>query len=74
MVKSIDNAFDHMELCFVNRRTIAVKVSLFFQEITFITEFPSSNILLSAFLTGGKWGFQVAKLLFATLISNPDQQ
>ena len=40
MVKGIDNAFDHIELCFVLSRTIiSLKISLFFQEITFITEF-----------------------------------
>ena len=39
---------------------------LSFQEITFITEFPGSKFLLPTFLTGGKWDFQVANLLFAT--------
>ena len=46
-----------------------MKIGLFFQEITFITEFPGSNFLLPTFLIGGKWDFQVADLLL--LISNP---
>ena len=32
-------------------------------------KFPGNTCLLSTFLTGGKWDFQVAKLLL--LISNP---
>ena len=40
---------------------------LFFQEITFITEFPCGNILLPMFLTGGKCDFQVGNLLLATV-------
>ena len=72
MVKGIDNAFDHIELCFVLlSRIILVKICLFFREITFITEFPDSNFLLPRFLTGGKWDFQVANLLLATVNFNP---
>ena len=56
MVKCIDNAFDHIEL--KNRRIISVLIGLFFQEITFITEFPGSNFLLPTFLTGDKWDFR----------------
>ena len=71
MVKGIDNAFDHMELSFViNRRIISLKFGLFFQEITFITEFPGST-LLPTFLTDGKWNFQVANLLLATVNFEP---
>ena len=44
-----------------------MKMNLFLQEITFITEFPGSNFLLLRFLTGGKWDFQVEDLLLATL-------
>ena len=40
-----------------------MKTGLFFQEITFITEFSGSNFLLPTFLTGSKWDFQVANLL-----------
>ena len=47
------------------------EIGLFFQEITFITEFSGSNFLLLTFFTGGKWDFQVADLLLATSISNP---
>ena len=43
MIKGIDNASDHMKLCFV---IISVKISMFFQEISSITEFPGSNFLL----------------------------
>ena len=66
-------AFDQMELCFVliSRRIISVKIGLFFQEITFITEFPCGNFLLPRFLTGGKWDFQVADLLLATFYVEP---
>ena len=40
------------------------EIGLFGQEITFITEFPSSNILLPTILTGSKWDFSGCK--FAT--------
>ena len=43
-------------------------MGLFFQEVTFITEFPDSTFLLPRFLTDGKWDFQVANLVL--LISN----
>ena len=39
----------------INIRIISVKIGLFFQEITFRTEFPGSNFLLPTFLTGGKF-------------------
>ena len=71
MVKGIDNAFDHMELCFISRRIIAVKIGMFFQEITSTTEFPGSDILLPTIETGSKWGFQVANLLLATVNFEP---
>ena len=32
-----------------------MKIGLFFLEITFITKFPCSNLLLPTFLTGGKF-------------------
>ena len=48
-------------VCLINRRIISVKIGLFFQEITFITQFPGSNFLLPTFLTGGKWDFQGAR-------------
>ena len=69
----IDNAFDHMELCFslISSRIISVKMGLFFQEITFITELPGRNFLLPRLLTGGKWDFQVANLLLATASFEP---
>ena len=57
--------------CLVNRIIISVKIGLFFQEITFITEFPGSNFLLLTFLTGGKRDFHVANLLFATVDFEP---
>ena len=73
MVKGIDNAFDHMELCYVlsTEELFPVKISLLFQEITFRIEFPSSNFLLPTVLTGGKWDFQVANLLLATVNFKP---
>ena len=46
---------------------MSVKIGLVFQEITFISEFPGSNFLLPTFLIGGKWYFQVANLLIATV-------
>ena len=48
-----------------------MKIGLFFQEITFITEFRGSNFLLTTFLTGGKWDFPVANLLLATVNFEP---
>ena len=44
---------------------------LFFQEITFITEFQGSKILLPTFSLGGKWGFEVADLLLAIVNFEP---
>ena len=55
----------------MNKRIISVEIGLFFQEITFITEFPGSNFLLPTFLTGGKWDFQVANLSLATINFEP---
>ena len=46
-----------------------MKNGLFFQEITFRTDFPGSNFLLPTLLAGGKWDFLVANLLL--LISSP---
>ena len=43
-----------------------MKIGLFFQEITFVTEFQGNNFLLPTFLAGGKWDFLVADLLLAT--------
>ena len=48
-----------------------MKMGLFFEEITFITELLGSNFLLPRFLTGGKWDFQVANLLLATASLEP---
>ena len=44
---------------------------LFFQEITFIAEFPSSNFLLPIYLEGGKRNFQVANFRLATVNFEP---
>ena len=49
--------------CLTIKRIFSVKIGLFVQEITFITEFPGSNFLLPMFLTGDKLDFQVANLL-----------
>ena len=43
------------------------EIGLFFQEITFRTELAGSNFLLPIFLTGGKWDFEMANLLLATV-------
>ena len=48
-----------------------MKIGLFFQEITFKKELPGSNFLLPSFLSGGKWDFQVANLLPATVNFEP---
>ena len=50
---------------------MSVKIGSFFQEITFITEFPGSNFLLPTFLTGDKWDVQVANLPLATVNLEP---
>ena len=50
-----------------------MKIGLFCQEITLFTEFPGSNLLLPMFLTGGKWDFQVANLLLATVNFEPSE-
>ena len=57
--------------CLISSCIISVKMGLFFQEITFITELPGSNFLLPRFLTGGKWDFQVADLLLASANFEP---
>ena len=56
---------------FTNRRVISVKLGLFFQEITFTTEFPGSSFLLPTVLIGSKWDFQGANLLLATVDFEP---
>ena len=48
-----------------------MKMDLLFKEITFRTEFPSSNFVLLRFLTGGKRDFQVANMLLATINFKP---
>ena len=55
----------------ISSKIISVKMGLFFEEITFITELLGSNFLLPTFLTGGKWDFQVADLLLATANFEP---
>ena len=57
--------------CLINRRNISVKIGLFFQGITFIKEFPGSNILLPTFLAGGEWVFRWQICFLLLLISNP---
>ena len=57
--------------CLIKGRVISVTIGLFFQEITFITEFPDSNLLLPTFLAGSKWDFPVANLLLATVNFEP---
>ena len=49
------------------QRIFSVKIGLFFPEITFITEFLGSNLVLPTFLTDGKWDFWVANLLLGTV-------
>ena len=44
---------------------------MFSQDITLITEFPGSNILLPTFLMGGKQDFQVEICFLLLLILNP---
>ena len=48
-------------VCLTKGRVSSVKIGLFFQEITFITEFPGSNFLLPTFLAGSKIGFSGGK-------------
>ena len=50
-----------------------MKIGMFFQEITSITEFPASNFLLPTIQTGSKWDFQAANLLLATINFEPCQ-
>ena len=61
-VKGIDNAFDLMELCLVLQAKAVFYWTLVSnsKKLTFTTEIQDSNFLLSAFLSGGKWDFQVA--------------
>ena len=77
MVKSINNAFDHMELCLAlqavkqNLSNSLVKICFFFPESNFAIDFPGSSFLLPTFSTGGKYDFQVANLLLATVNFEP---
>ena len=75
MVKGIDNAFDHMELCFViyrvGRTIISVKKQLALLRNYFHNRVQGSNFLLPTFLTGGNLSFQVANLLLATVNFEP---
>ena len=56
MVKGIDNACDHMELCLVYKQSsnFLEEIGFYFPEITLTTEFPGSNVLLPTFSIGGK--------------------
>ena len=58
-------------VCLIKGTASSVKIGLFFQEITFITEFSGSNFLLPPFLAGSKWDFPVANWLFATVNFEP---
>ena len=75
MVRGVDNTFDYLELCFLSsqQKNYFSEIGSFFQEITFITEFPGSNYILNRWqmgLSGGK--FATCTLLL--LISNPGIQ
>ena len=61
MVKGIINAFDHYGIMFSfsGRKNISVKISVFFSK-KLISSLP-------IFATGGKWNFQEANLLLATV-------
>ena len=48
-----------------------MKMGMFFQEITSVTEFSGSNFLLPTIYTGSNWDFQVANLLLATVNFDP---
>ena len=68
MVKDIDYIFDHMDFVFcLIKEDFFSENWLVLPRITFITEFPGSNVLLPPFLTG----FQVADLLLATVNFEP---
>ena len=61
MVKGIDNAFDHMELCLVlQAEVILSEIGVYITDINFTAEFLGSNFLLTTFSTVGKLDFQVA--------------
>ena len=49
-----------------------MKIGLFCQEITFITEFPGINFLLPTFLTGSKSDFQEEVCYLLLLILNTE--
>ena len=66
MVKGIDNAFYHMELCFVLSGE-EVKMGMFFQEVTSIAEFPGRTYRYQQF----KQVANGANLLLATVVLNP---
>ena len=66
MAKGIGNAFDHMELCLVLQAE-----EFLLLPSHYATELPGSNILPPTFSIGGKWNFQVANLLLATVNFEP---
>ena len=68
MVKGINNAFDHLELCLVLQAAEVLHQSrLLLPSHQSATKLPGSNFLPPTFSTGGKWDFQVANLLLATV-------
>ena len=73
MVKGIDNAFDHMELCVLSYRknNYFSEKQLALPRNLFQNRFPGSNFLLSTFLTGGKLVVQLTNLLLATVKFEP---
>ena len=68
MAEGIDNAFDHTELCLVLQvKVVLSEIGFIFTEIHFTIELSGINFLLHTFSTDGKWDFQVASLLHATV-------
>ena len=63
MVKSIDNAFDHMESCLAwtsSQVILKGKIGYYFPEITWTKEFPGGKFLLTTISVGSKQDLQVA--------------
>ena len=72
MVKGIDNAFDHMELCLsYKEKSYSSENQLVLPNNYFHNRSPRKQLLLPVFLAGGKWDFPAANLLLATVTFKP---
>ena len=72
MVKGIDNAFDHLELClvFYAEESLIVKIGFYFPEINFATVFSAATFCYILFLHVANWIFRWQICYLLLLVAN----